>query len=70
LPFFVAKKRASITPLLTTIDQHYELMGRSATRLPLHLPDERDLHSAPRHLLLPPRLCGRASSLRRAWAGA
>jgi LacI family transcriptional regulator len=58
------------TPMLTTIDQHCELMGRSATRLLLQLMDEHDLHSAPRHLLLQPELCVRASSLRQGPAGA
>ena len=52
------------TPNLTSIDQHCELMGRSATRLLLQIMEEREQHFAPRHVVLQPELCVRASSLR------
>jgi len=52
------------TPMLTSIDQHCELMGRSATRLLLQIMEEQPQHSAPRHVVLQPELCVRASSLR------
>ena len=52
------------TPMLTSIDQHCELMGRSATRLLLQIMEEQGQHFAPRHVLLQPELCVRASSLR------
>nr|WP_236018670.1 LacI family DNA-binding transcriptional regulator [Hymenobacter sp. BT559] len=56
-------------PQLTSIDQHCELMGRSATRLLLQLLDEREPHAAPRHVVLQPDLFVRASSLRTGLAG-
>ncbi len=52
------------TPMLTSIDQHCELMGRSATHLLLQIMEEKGQHFAPRHVLLQPELCVRASSLR------
>jgi LacI family transcriptional regulator len=52
------------TPMLTSIDQHCELMGRSATHLLLQIMEEQGQHFAPRHVLLQPELCVRASSLR------
>lgn len=52
------------SPMLTSIDQHCELMGRSATGLLLQIMDEREQHFAPRHVVLQPELCVRASSLR------
>lgn len=51
-------------PMLTSIDQHCELMGRAATRLLLQIMEERDQHFAPRHIVLQPDLFMRASSLR------
>jgi LacI family transcriptional regulator len=51
-------------PMLTSIDQHCELMGRSATRLLLQIMEEQGQHFAPRHIVLQPDLCVRASSLR------
>jgi LacI family transcriptional regulator len=51
-------------PRLTSIDQHCELMGRTATRLLLELLDEREPPGAPRHVVLQPELLVRASSLR------
>lgn len=51
-------------PQLTSIDQHCELMGRSATGLLLQLMQEREQHYAPRHVVLQPDLFVRASSLR------
>ena len=58
------------TPMLTSIDQHCELMGRSATRLLLQIMEEREQSFAPRHVVLQPELCVRASSLRPKVAGA
>ncbi|GAB3639008.1 LacI family DNA-binding transcriptional regulator [Hymenobacter arcticus] len=52
------------TPLLTSIDQHCELMGQSATRLLLQLLAAPGPPAAPRHVVLQPELCVRASSLR------
>ncbi|MGI4864908.1 MAG: LacI family DNA-binding transcriptional regulator [Janthinobacterium lividum] len=52
------------SPMLTSIDQHCELMGRSATGLLLQIMDEREKHFAPRHVVLQPELCVRDSSLR------
>ena len=51
-------------PKLTSIDQHCELMGKSATRLLLQLMEEQGQHFAPRHVVLQPDLCVRASSQR------
>jgi LacI family transcriptional regulator len=51
-------------PKLTSIDQHCELMGKSATRLLLQLMEEQEQHFAPRHVVLQPDLCVRASSQR------
>jgi LacI family transcriptional regulator len=51
-------------PQITSIDQHCELMGRSATRLLLQIMEEREPHSASRHVVLQPDLFVRASSLR------
>jgi LacI family transcriptional regulator len=51
-------------PQLTSIDQHCELMGRSATSLLLQIMDERDQPYAPRHIVLQPDLFIRGSSLR------
>lgn len=51
-------------PQLTSIDQHCELMGRSATRLLLQIMEEQNQHFAPRHVVLQPDLFVRASSLR------
>ena len=51
-------------PQLTSIDQHCELMGRSATRLLLQVMEEREQAYAPRHVVLQPDLFVRASSLR------
>jgi LacI family transcriptional regulator len=51
-------------PQITSIDQHCELMGRSATRLLLQIMEEREPHFAPRHVVLQPDLFVRASSLR------
>jgi LacI family transcriptional regulator len=52
------------TPMLTSVDQHCELMGRSATRLLLQLMEEREQQATPRHVVLQPELCVRDSSLR------
>jgi len=57
-------------PHITSIDQHCELMGRTATRLLLQLMEERELHFAPRHVVLQPDLFVRASSLRTGASGA
>jgi len=51
-------------PQITSIDQHCELMGRSATRLLLQVMEEREERYAPRHVVLQPDLFVRASSLR------
>ena len=51
-------------PRLTSIDQHCELMGRSATHLLLQIMQEHPPYATPRHLVLPPDLLVRASSLR------
>ncbi|MGI4760388.1 MAG: LacI family DNA-binding transcriptional regulator [Janthinobacterium lividum] len=51
-------------PQITSFDQHCELMGRTATSLLLQVMDERELHFAPRHVVLQPDLFVRASSLR------
>jgi LacI family transcriptional regulator len=51
-------------PQITSIDQHCELMGRTATRLLLEIMAEREPHFAPRHVVLQPDLFTRASSLR------
>ncbi|MVN77522.1 substrate-binding domain-containing protein [Hymenobacter sp. HMF4947] len=51
-------------PQLTSIDQHCELMGRSATSLLFQIMQEREQHYAPRHVVLQPDLFVRASSLR------
>ncbi|MGI4835971.1 MAG: LacI family DNA-binding transcriptional regulator [Janthinobacterium lividum] len=51
-------------PQLTSIDQHCELMGRTATRLLLEIMADREPHFAPRHVVLQPDLFMRASSLR------
>ena len=51
-------------PKLTSIDQHCELMGRSATKLLLQIMEEQGQHFAPRHIVLQPDLFVRASSLR------
>ena len=51
-------------PQITSIDQHCELMGRSATRLLLQIMEEHEPHFAPRHVVLQPDLFVRASSLR------
>ncbi|WP_223654215.1 LacI family DNA-binding transcriptional regulator [Hymenobacter psoromatis] len=51
-------------PQITSIDQHCELMGRSATHLLLQVMEEREQHYAPRHVVLQPDLFVRASSLR------
>ena len=53
-----------VSPMLTSVDQHCELMGRSATRLLLQLMEEREQDFAPRHIVLQPELCVRDSSLR------
>lgn len=53
-----------MVPQLTSIDQHCELMGRSATSLLLQLMSEREQHYAPRHVVIQPGLFVRASSLR------
>jgi LacI family transcriptional regulator len=51
-------------PMLTSIDQHCELMGHSATRLLLQIMEEQGQHFTPRYIVLQPDLCVRASSLR------
>ena len=51
-------------PKLTSIDQHCELMGKSATRLLLQIMEEQGQHFAPRHVVLQPDLFVRASSLK------
>jgi LacI family transcriptional regulator len=51
-----------MVPQLTSIDQHCELMGRSATRLLLQIMEEREHYFAPRHVVLQPDLFVRASS--------
>ncbi len=51
-------------PQITSVDQHCELMGRSATRLLLQVMEEREQPYAPRHVVLQPDLFVRASSLR------
>lgn len=53
-------------PKLTSIDQHCELMGTTATRLLLQIMEEQGRRFAPRHIVLQPDLCVRASSLRQA----
>jgi LacI family transcriptional regulator len=55
-----------MVPMLTSIDQHCELMGRSATRLLLQIMQEQSQHAAPQHIVLQPDLFVRASSLRSA----
>jgi hypothetical protein len=61
--------RLTVLPI-TSIDQHCELMGRTATRQLRQLMEERALHFAPRHVVLQPDLCVRASSLRNGASGA
>jgi LacI family transcriptional regulator len=56
-------------PMITSIDQHCELMGRTATRLLLQIMEEPEQHFAPRHVVLQPDLFVRASSLRNGAAG-
>jgi LacI family transcriptional regulator len=51
-------------PKLTSIDQHCELMGQSATRLLLEIMEEQGQAGASRHIVLQPDLFVRASSLR------
>jgi len=51
-------------PQLTSIDQHCEQMGRSATHLLLQVMAEQAQPYAPRHVVLQPDLFVRASSLR------
>ena len=51
-------------PNLTSIDQHCELMGRSATSLLLQIMHEQGQPFPPRHIVLQPELFVRASSLR------
>lgn len=51
-------------PKITSINQHCELMGQSATRLLLQIMEEQGQPFAPRHVVLQPDLCVRASSLR------
>jgi LacI family transcriptional regulator len=55
-----------MVPMLTSIDQHCELMGRAATRLLLQIMEEQSQQSAPQHIVLQPDLFVRASSLRTA----
>lgn len=52
------------SPQLTSIDQHCEVIGRSATRLLLQIMQEQSHASAPQHIVLQPELCVRASSQR------
>jgi LacI family transcriptional regulator len=52
-------------PMLTSVDQHCELMGRSATRLLLQILEEQEQHFAPRQIVLQPELFVRASSMRK-----
>lgn len=56
-------------PQLTSIDQHCELMGRSAMRLLLQIMEEQSQDFAPRHVVLQPDLFIRASSLREGEGG-
>ena len=51
-------------PKLTTIDQHCERMGQSATRLLLEIMQEQGQPTASRHVVLQPDLLVRASSQR------
>lgn len=51
-------------PKLTSIDQHCELMGKTATRLLLEIMAEQPQKFLPRHIVLQPELFVRASSLR------
>jgi LacI family transcriptional regulator len=51
-------------PKLTSIDQHCELMGQSATRLLLEIMEEKGRPFAARQVVLQPELFVRASSLR------
>ena len=51
-------------PKLTSVDQHCEQMGHSATHLLLQLMQEQGQPFAPRHIVLQPNLFVRASSLR------
>ena len=51
-------------PKLTSVDQHCEQMGHSATHLLLQLMHEKGLPFVPRHIVLQPSLMVRASSLR------
>ena len=55
-----------MVPMLTSIDQHCELMGRAATRLLLQIMEEQSQQAAPQHIVLQPDLFVRASSLRTA----
>lgn len=55
-----------MVPMLTSIDQHCELMGRAATRLLLQIMEEQSQQGAPQHIVLQPDLFVRASSLRTA----
>lgn len=57
-------------PKITSIDQHCELMGRSATHLLLQIMQEQHQAFTPRHLVLQPDLFIRASSLRTGQADA
>ena len=52
------------SPKLTSIDQHCEVIGRSATRLLLQIMEEQTHASAPQHIVLQPELYVRASSQR------
>ena len=53
-----------MVPMLTSIDQHCEMMGRSATRLLLQIMAEQSQQAAPQHIVLQPDLFARASSSR------
>lgn len=53
-------------PKLTSVDQHCELMGQSATRLLLEIMATQGQPFLPRHVVLKPNLFVRASSLRQA----
>jgi LacI family transcriptional regulator len=51
-------------PQLTSVDQHCELMGQSATRLLFQIMDEQGAPFTPQRLVLQPDLLVRSSSLR------
>ena len=51
-------------PMLTSVDQDCELMGRAATRLLLQILEEQAQHFALRQIVLQPELFVRASSMR------